>query len=157
MALIYWLSKKQATVKKSVFGSEFVAMTHGIETMRGLCYKLCMMGFPIDGPTYIFGDNMSMIFNTSRTEAQLKKKPNSICYHAVWEAAAMGKCITTHIMTLLNYVDLLKKFLHWQKRRNLVNGILFDIYEYDLNWMTPDRPNFGLQVWLQRMTKLRWL
>ena len=83
MYLIDCISKKKATVEKDVFGSEFVVMTHGVETLCGLCYKIQMMGVQIYGPTYIFGENMSMIFNTSRTEAQLKKKPNSICYHAV--------------------------------------------------------------------------
>ena len=52
MALIDWLSKKQATVEKAVFGSEFVSMTHGVETLRGLRYKFRMMGVHIDGPTY---------------------------------------------------------------------------------------------------------
>ena len=78
MALIYWLSKKQATVEKAVFGSEFVAMTHGFETLRGLCYKLRMMGVFIDGPTYVYGDNMYVIFNISRPESQLKNKSNSV-------------------------------------------------------------------------------
>ena len=82
MALIDWLSKKQATVEKAVFGSEFVAMMHGVETLRGLHYKLRyklrMMGVFIDGPTYVYEDNMSVIFNTSRPESQLKK--NQILY-----------------------------------------------------------------------------
>ena len=91
MALIDWLSKKQATVEKAVFGSEFFAMAHGVETLRGLRYKLRMMGVPIDGPTYVYGDNMSVIFNTSQPESTLKKKSNS------------------------------------------VDGLMFDIYEYDLN------------------------
>ena len=78
MDLIDWLSKKQATFEKSVFGSGFVAMKHGVETLRRLRYKLCMMGVPIDGPTYIFGDNMSVIFNKSWPESQWKKKSNSI-------------------------------------------------------------------------------
>ena len=73
MALIDWLSKKQATVEKTVFGSEFFAMAHGVETLHGLCYKLRMMGVPINGPTYVYGDNMSVIFNTSQPESQLKK------------------------------------------------------------------------------------
>ena len=90
MALIDWLSKKQDTVDKYVFGSEFVAMTHGVETLHGLRYKLCMMGVTIDGLTYIFGDNMSVVFNISRPEYQLKKKSNSICYHAVLGVVAMG-------------------------------------------------------------------
>ena len=74
MALIDFLSKKQATVGKAVFGSEFVAMMHGVETMCWLRYKLRVMGVLIDGPTYFYGDNMSVIFNTSRFEYQLKKK-----------------------------------------------------------------------------------
>jgi hypothetical protein len=31
MALIDWVSKKQATIETSVFGAKFVAMKHGIE------------------------------------------------------------------------------------------------------------------------------
>ena len=44
MDLIYWISKKQPTIEMSVFGAEFVAMKHGIETLRGLRYKLMIMG-----------------------------------------------------------------------------------------------------------------
>ena len=51
MALIDWLSKNQATVEEAIFGSKFVAMTHGVETLHGIRYKLCMLGVPIDGPT----------------------------------------------------------------------------------------------------------
>ena len=86
------------------------------------------MGVPIDGTTYIFGDNMPVIFNTSRPESQLRKKLNSICYRAVQEAVAMGECMTTHIPNLLNFSDLLTKVLYGSNRRRLVNCILFDIY-----------------------------
>ncbi len=33
MALIDWVSKKQATIETSVFGAKFVAMKHGIEKL----------------------------------------------------------------------------------------------------------------------------
>ena len=33
MALIDWVSKKQATIETSVFGAEFIAMKHGIEKL----------------------------------------------------------------------------------------------------------------------------
>ena len=92
-----------------------------------------MMGVPMDGPTYVYGDNMSVIFNTSQPESQLKKKSNSACCHAVRESAAMKECFTTHISSLLNFSDLLTKVLYGQKRRNLVDGLMFDIFEYDLN------------------------
>ena len=91
------------------------------------------MCVPIDGPIYVYRDNMSVIFNTSRPESQLKKKSNSACYHAVRESTAMGECITTHIPSLLNFSNLLTKMLYGEKRRNLVDGLMFDIYEYDLN------------------------
>ena len=40
--------------KYAVFGAEFVAIKHGIEKLRGLLYKLCMMGIPLTGPSYIY-------------------------------------------------------------------------------------------------------
>ena len=52
-----------------------------------------MMGVPIEGPIHMYGDNMSTIHNTQCPESQLKKKPNSICYHAVREAVAMGELL----------------------------------------------------------------
>ena len=95
-ALINWLGKKQATIEGSVFGAEFVAMKTGVEALRGIRYKLRMMGVPLTGPAYIFGNIMSVIYNISRPELNLKKKSNSICYHAVREAVASGECLTTH-------------------------------------------------------------
>ena len=44
---IAWLSKKQETIETSVFEAEFVAMDIGMETTRGLRYKLCIIGVPI--------------------------------------------------------------------------------------------------------------
>jgi len=52
---IIWISKKQATIVTSVFGADFVAMKHGIKMLRGLRYKVRMMGIPLTGPSYIRG------------------------------------------------------------------------------------------------------
>ena len=119
-ALIDWLGKKQATIESSVFGAEFIAMKTGVEALRVIRYKLCMMGVPLTGPTYIYGDNMSVIYNTSRPELTLKKKSNSICYHAVREAVASGKCLTTHCKTGDNYSDIMTKVLYGQEKRDNV-------------------------------------
>jgi hypothetical protein len=56
LAPIIWLSKQQVTIETSVFGAEFVAMKHGIKTLRGLRYKIHMIGIPLSGPMYIYGD-----------------------------------------------------------------------------------------------------
>ena len=129
MALINWHSKKQATIETAVFGAEFVALKTGVETLRGIRYKLRMMGVPLEGPTYIYGDNQSVINNTSKPESMLKKKSNSICYHFVREAVAMKECLTSHVPTLANLADLLTKVLNGSKRRNLVGSILHYIYD----------------------------
>ena len=129
MALINWLSKKQPTVESAVFGSEFVAMKHGVETLRGIRYKLRMMGVEVFGPTYIYGDNMSVVHNTSKPESMLKKKSNSICYHFVREAVAMRECLVSHIPTAKNVADLLTKVLFGRRRRELVSAVLADVYD----------------------------
>jgi hypothetical protein len=59
LAPIIWLSKQQLTIETSVLGAEFVAMKHGIEMLRGLRYKINMMGIHLSGPAYIYGDNKS--------------------------------------------------------------------------------------------------
>ena len=74
-------------------------MKHGIENLRGIRYKLRMMGVPVKGASYVYGDNMSVVTNTSKPESTLKKKSNSICYHAVREAVAMGEALVAHIPT----------------------------------------------------------
>ena len=113
-----------------MFGAEFVAMKHGVDTMRGIRYKLRMMGVPVEEPTYIFGDNMSVINNTSRPESVLKKKSNSICYHAIRESVAMGESATTHIPTGDNIANLATKLImNKPKQQHLVGKILYDIYD----------------------------
>ena len=64
--LIYvnnWFSKKLSTVETSVFGAEFVAMIKGRDALRGLRYKLKITGILISGPSYIHGNNMSVVHN----------------------------------------------------------------------------------------------
>ena len=53
MAPIYWHSKKQAGVETSSFGSEFIAMKQCCEYLKGLRYKLRMLGIPVEDPRYV--------------------------------------------------------------------------------------------------------
>ena len=115
-ALAQCLSKKQSTVETSVFGAEFVAMKQGIDTLQGLRCKLRMMGIPMSGPSYIYGDNMSVIHNSSRPESVLRKKSYSVCYHAVHESVAMGESLVGHMFSKENVADLLTKLLYGHKR-----------------------------------------
>ena len=85
------------------------------------------MGIPIEGPNYIFGNNMSVIKNTQTPESTLKKKSNSICYHFCRESVAMGESLTAHVPTGDNLADLATKVLFGKKRRNHVRKLLYDL------------------------------
>lgn len=128
MAPIAWYSKKQGSIEGASFGSEFMALKTGIEANRGLRYKLRMMGIPIDGPTYVYCDNMSVVHNTSSPESVLKKKSNAITYHAVREAVAMGEILIAYVRTTDNIADLMTKVLPGgEKRDSLIERVLWDI------------------------------
>ena len=127
-AVVNWFSKKQGSIETSTFGSEFVALKTAMEANRGLRYKLRMMGVPIDGPTYVFCDNQSVVSNTSKAESVLKKKSNSIAYHAVREAVAMKEILICYISTDKNVADIMTKVLPaGQRRTDLVEMLLWDI------------------------------
>jgi hypothetical protein len=104
-------------------------MKHGIKTLRGLRYKILMMGVPFSGPPYIYGNKKSQVTNSSRPESTLKKKCNSICYHAIRESVAMGETLLMHIRTGKNLADFLTNTTSGTKRRKLVSGVVHDIYD----------------------------
>ena len=90
------------------------------------------MGVKISGATYVYGDNMSVIHNTQKPESTLKKKSNSICYHAIRESVAMGESVTGHISSKENCADLASKLVpSGQLREHLVSKLLYDIYDQD--------------------------
>jgi hypothetical protein len=128
MAPIVWFSKRQSTVESSVFGAEFVAMKNGIETCRGLRYKLRMMGVTLSGPAYVYGDNMHVVHNTHWPESVLKKKSNSICYHVVHESAAMGESLIGYVPSVDNPAHICTKVVPGgQKRNHLIHLLLHDL------------------------------
>ena len=105
-ALIYWLSKKQTSVEMASFGSEFVAMKHqSCEYLRGLRYKLRMMGIPVNNPVFTCGDNQSVLWNMSVPDSTLKKKNNSIAYHYVREGDARDEWRTSYVNISINPAD----------------------------------------------------
>jgi hypothetical protein len=106
-APIYWSSRKQTSCEMSTFGSEFVAMKQATEYVRGLRYRLRMMGITVDEPAFVFGDNQSVLANTTSPRSTLKRKSNAIAYHFVHEGCARDKWRTTYINTDKNVADLM--------------------------------------------------
>jgi hypothetical protein len=128
MAPITWFSKKQVSIEGASFGSEFVALKTAVEANRAFRYKLRMMVVPIYGPTYVYCDNMSVVRNTTAPESMLKKKSNSIAYHAVRDAVVMGEILIAYIPTDNNIADIMTKVLPGGERRDrLVQSLLWEI------------------------------
>ena len=128
-APIYWWRKKQNSVESSSFGSKFIAMKQCCEYVRGLRYKLRMMGISCDDPTFIYGDNQSVLANTTIPDSTLKKKSQSIAYPFVQEGAARDKWQMTYVNTHENEADLLTKQLpSGEKRKSFVRKLLHHIF-----------------------------
>ena len=129
-APIYWLSKKQTSCETSTFGSEFCAMKQATEYVRGLKYKLRMMGIPCSAPAFVYGDNQSVLVNATVPASQLKKKSNSIAYHFVREGCARDEWRATYVITHDNLADLLTKPLpSGEKRDGFIKRLLW--------WLAP--------------------
>ena len=95
------------------------------EYIRGLRYKLRMMGIPVELPTYIFGDNQSALANTTRPHSTLKKKSSSIAYHYVREGTARDEWRTPYLNTNFNPAYMMTKSLPGgEKRTRFISYVL---------------------------------
>ena len=103
-------------------------MKFGMKTLCVIQYKLRMMDIPISGASYIYRDNMSVIYDTSKPEPTLKKKCNSIAHHAICKSLAMEKTLTWHIRSKDSPSALLTKVITGHKCRHLVSLVSYDIY-----------------------------
>ena len=88
-----------------------------------------MMGVPISGTSYIYWYSLLAIYNTQHYEYTMRKKSNSIFYHAMKESVAMGASLTPNIPTNDNTSDLMIKVLVGEKRKKHVGNILYYIYD----------------------------
>jgi hypothetical protein len=103
-------------------------MKNGIETCLDLRYKLIIMGVTLSGPTYVYGGTIYVVHSTQWLESVLKKKSNSICYHAVRKFAAMGELIIGHVPSVDNPADICTKVVPGrQKRNHLIHIILHEL------------------------------
>ena len=106
-----WYTRKQATVETATYGSEFSAARTAIEQIHGLRQTLRYLGVPIDGPSYLFGDNGSVVTSSTIPDSQLGKRHHALSYHYVREAIASEMIAFHHCPGEINPSDILSK--HW--------------------------------------------
>ncbi len=120
-----WYSKKQATVETATYGSEFVAAGIATDQIIDLRFTLRYLGVPIQGKSYLFGDNSSVVTSGTLPHSSLHKHHNALSYHRVREA------ITAHILGFFavpgihNYGDLLSKHNGYSQAWPLLRPLMF--------------------------------
>ena len=97
---IVWFSKKQNTMETSTFSSEIIALNIAVELVKGLRYKLRMIGVPIIGPASIFCDNKLVVINTTFANSVLKKNHCAVAHGKVKSAIACGVVMKNQILIL---------------------------------------------------------
>ena len=76
-------------------------------------------------PTYMFGDNQSVITSSTIPASLLNKRHNALAYHRVREAIAAGIIRFFHIAGKSNPADVLSKHSGFQQFWPLIQPILF--------------------------------
>ena len=137
-APISWHSKGQKAFESSTFSSEFIAMKTCVEAITALRYKLWIFGVPIDEPTNVLCDNISVVNNSSKIESTLHKKHNSIAYHAVRWAVAASIIRVGKIDTNFNLP------MPWQKDLRLRRETVYSVrYFSKITFSAFEMPSFA--------------
>ena len=118
-------SKKQSTVETATYGSEYVAARTCVEQIMDLRSTLRYLGVPIQGRSYMFGDNESVVNSSSRPDSKLHKRHVALSFHRVREAVASNMLSFLHIEGNHNPADILSKHWGYQQVWPLLRTLLF--------------------------------
>ena len=122
---IDWFSKRQGQVETATCGSEFVAARTATEQIIDLRCTLRMLGVPLDGPSWMFGDNRSVITSSTIPHSQLAKRWNALSHHRVREAVAAGFIRFHFVESAQNPSDILTKSLDHATAWPHIDTLLF--------------------------------
>ena len=106
-----WYAKLQSTVETATFGSEYVAARTCTNQTTDLRNTLRYLGVPIEGPSFMFGDDESVVNTASVPHSKLGKRHNILSYHRTREAIAAGMIRFHWLQGSKNPADVLSK--HW--------------------------------------------
>jgi hypothetical protein len=84
-----------------------------------------MFGVPLNGPSWRFGDNQSVVTSSTVPYSTLSKRWNALSYHRIRKAIAAGYIRYEHIPGVENIADILTKALAHAKARIFLDPLLF--------------------------------
>ena len=120
-----WYSKLQNTVETATFGSEYVAARIATEQIIDIRITLRYLGVPIHGPSYLFGDNESVVNSSSQPHGKLHKRHTALSYHRVRHGIASKILKFFHVKGTQNPADVLSKHWSYAKVWNVLRPLLF--------------------------------
>jgi hypothetical protein len=80
---------------------------------------------PLDGPSWIFGDNQSAIISSIIPESSLNKWHSALSYHFFSEDIASKIIYFFHVKLNFNSSDLFTNILGWDEFWPLIQPLLF--------------------------------
>ncbi|GFH55790.1 gag-pol polyprotein [Chaetoceros tenuissimus] len=120
-----WFSKLQSNVETATYGSEFTVLRTAVDQIHDLRYSARALGVPIIGPIYLFGDNLSTIISSTKSDGKIAKRWNILSFHRVREAVAHGIVRPFHIDGKDNPADVLSKHTSSSVWYELMRPLIF--------------------------------
>jgi hypothetical protein len=117
--------KKKQTVEIATYRAEFMVARQAAQKIIDLRYTLRRMGIPLDGPSWMFGNNRSVIKSSTIPHYTLNKNHKSLSYHCVPEYIAVKFLYLLHVSGKLSLTDMLTKPLGWASFWPLVQPLFF--------------------------------
>ena len=126
-----YFCKRQNTVATATYGSELVAAQIGVDQIIDIRYTLRMLGVPLDGPAWMFGDNLAVVNSSTVPSGKLAKRADILNWHRVRESQAIGFVnfcyikgtenpadILTKHTSVTNWYHVMKNLLDWRGNQN---------------------------------------
>lgn len=113
-----WTSAKQSVVAMSSTEAEYVALSTAAKEAVYLRRLLLEIGWSLDGPITICGDNISSHHIAKNPVHHKRTKHIDIKYHFVREKVECNEIILEYVPTDKNVADVLTKGLCKQKQQN---------------------------------------
>ena len=132
-------TKRQSTVETAIYGSEFVAARSAVDQIIDIRTTLRYLRVPIRDKSYMFGDNRSVVTNSTIPNSTISKRHHLTSYHRVREAIP-AKYISFHSKDgKSNPANILSK--HWEYATvwPMLKPILFWRGETATQWKGSDR------------------